>query len=165
MRKEICLAFLISDLGSSPFNLSCGHLQAFCAVRLKAAVGSNKLRRATACRKSRVDMNSLRATKFYKQATCPTSEMLLSYHVLASTEQHKRVAAHLATCDFCSAELQLLTEHPPCEDVDLFTEEALMPLTLRRLAEAILAGHPINAATSFLAGATYDKAALTLTDA
>lgn len=106
-------------------------------------------------------MNSLSANKFYKQVTCPASETLLLYHAFALvTKQRKRVASHLATCDFCNAELQLLIKHPPCEDGESFIEEALMPSSLRRLAEAILAGHTIDAATSLLANATYDKAAL-----
>jgi len=111
-------------------------------------------------------MISSSVTTFYKQATCPASETLLSYHACGlAIEQRRRVTAHLATCDFCSAELQLFTEHPPCKESDVPSEEATMPLSLRCLAEALLAGNTLNAAMIFFAGTPYEKAPLTLTDA
>lgn len=108
-------------------------------------------------------MVSSSATKFYKQATCPTSETLLSYCVLGADER-RRVAAHLAACDFCDAELQLLTHHPPCEEGETLFEEAKMPSSLRHLAEALLAGDTLDAALIFFT-ASPEKASLTLTDA
>ncbi len=111
-------------------------------------------------------MISTSATKFYKQATCPASEKLLSYHACALTEEQcRRITVHLAACDFCSAELQLLIEHPPCEASEMLLEDAKMPLSLRRLAEALLAGNTLDATMVFFTGTSYEKAPLTLTDA
>ena len=111
-------------------------------------------------------MTSTSVTKFYKQASCPASEKLLSYHACAlTTEQRRRVAAHLAACDFCSAELQLLIEHPPCAASEMLSEGAKMPLSLRRLAEALLAGNTLDATMIIFTGTSYEKAPLTLTDA
>lgn len=109
---------------------------------------------------------SLSATKFHKRAICPASETLLSYHAAALTaEQRHRVTVHLAACDFCSAELQLLIEHPPCAISEMLLEEAKMPLSLRRLAEALLAGNTLDATMILFTGTPYEKAPLTLTDA
>ncbi len=112
-------------------------------------------------------MTSSTVTTFYKQATCPTSETLLSYHSYGlMTEEWRRVTAHLAACDFCNAELQLFTEHPPCEENETTTEEeTMMPLSLRCLAEVLLVGNTLDAATTFFTNTAYDKAPLTLTDA
>ncbi len=111
-------------------------------------------------------MTSLTVPTFYKQATCPASETLLSYYAYGlMAEERRRVTAHLAACDFCNAELQLFTEHPPCEASEKMPEEALMPLSLRCLAEALLVGNTLVAATTFFTNPTYEKAPLTLTDA
>lgn len=111
-------------------------------------------------------MTSSTTTTFHKQATCPTSETLLSYYSYWLTaEERRRVTAHLAACDFCNAELQLFTEHPPCEESEMTQEEAAMPLSLRCLAEVLLVGNTLAAATTFFANTAYQKAPLTLTDA
>ena len=106
-------------------------------------------------------MNSSSVTLFCKQATCPSSEMLFSYRSLAlAAEQRAWVASHLAACDFCGAELQLLTEHSPASEDYCF---AAIPLSLRRLAEALLCRGPLN--LEILVGTAYEKEPLTLTDA
>lgn len=114
-------------------------------------------------------MTSSTVTTFYKQATCPASETLLSYYSYGLlTEERRRVTAHLAACDFCNAELQLFTEHPPCEESETTQEEetaAAMPLSLRCLAEVLLVGNTLDAATAFFTNTAYEKAPLTLTDA
>jgi len=81
-------------------------------------------------------MSSSIASPFCKTARCPKAQTLLAYHRSALvTERHVYIKEHLATCDFCSAELQLLTQcrHDPEEY--LFAE---MPAQLRRLAEDFL---------------------------
>lgn len=112
-------------------------------------------------------MTSSTVPTFYKQATCPASETLLSYYFYdLLTEERRRVTEHLAACDFCNAELQLFTEHPPCEESETAQEEeTTMPLSLRCLAEVLLVGNTLDAATAFFTNTVYDKAPLTLTDA
>ncbi len=111
-------------------------------------------------------MASSTTTTFYKQATCPASETLLSYYAYGlPAEDRRRVTAHLSACDFCNAELQMFTEHPPCEESEMTLEETTMPLSLRCLAEVLLVGNTLDAATTFFTNTIYDKARLTLTDA
>ena len=112
-------------------------------------------------------MNSPSATllserrSFSKQATCPSSELLLSYLAGALLfEQRMWVAGHTEACEFCGAELQLLTEHAPTE-VEEFTLVDI-PLNLRRLAESLL---NISPAIETLRETAYEKEGLTLTDA
>ncbi|HVG34517.1 MAG TPA: hypothetical protein VM911_15710 [Pyrinomonadaceae bacterium] len=98
---------------------------------------------------------------FRKQTSCPSAEMLLCYHSdELSAHQRERVASHLNICEFCEAELQLLTEYPAsweeCPRVE-------MPLNLRLLAEALL--HGDLKSVEVYAEAAYDKEPLTLTDA
>lgn len=98
---------------------------------------------------------------FRKQTSCPSAEMLLCYRSdELSAQQRERVASHLNICEFCEAELQLLTEHPAIwEECPL----AEMPLNLRCLAEALLHGDPKS--MEVYTGAVYEKEPLTLTDA
>jgi anti-sigma factor RsiW len=73
---------------------------------------------------------------FLKRASCPSSQELLGYHLSSLTdEQRSRVQAHLLSCDFCNAELQLLTRHRVEVEEDALVE---MPAPLRRLAEPLL---------------------------
>jgi hypothetical protein len=76
-------------------------------------------------------------TRFFcKTADCPTSEALLAYRSsLVAPGILSFIESHLASCDFCGAELQLLTH------CDIGSEEysfAEMPEHLRRLAESLL---------------------------
>ncbi len=73
---------------------------------------------------------------FKKRATCPSSQDLLGYRLSSVSEKKTaRIRTHLLSCDFCSAELQLLTRH--CADAE---DDALveMPAALRRMAERLL---------------------------
>src|SRR5437016_14468987 len=73
---------------------------------------------------------------FRKRASCPSSQELLGYHLSSVTdEERSRIQAHLFFCEFCNAELQLLTRHRTDVDVDLLVE---MPHQLRRLGERLL---------------------------
>lgn len=72
------------------------------------------------------------------------------------------VASHLDECDFCGAELQLLTEHAPAgEEAECALAD--MPPNLRWLATSLLSTDLLGLET--LAGTAYEKERLTLTDA
>ena len=105
-------------------------------------------------------MKIYRTTTFCKQLTCPSSETLLSYGAAAlANEMKTHVKTHLAGCDFCGAELQLLTSHPPAT-VERY-EQTKMPAPLRYLAESLLKAGSLLRMESF-AEAVYDKERLTL---
>lgn len=73
---------------------------------------------------------------FEKKRSCPASQVLIYYHQRRlPTEQTSRVAAHLAACEFCAAELQLLLRFPSTSEV---CESPEMPDSLRALAMALL---------------------------
>jgi len=81
-------------------------------------------------------MPSSLVTAFRKRVSCPSSETLLAFrrsHL--SYEDSARIDSHLAICDFCNAELQLLTLHRSDIEEYAFAE---MPTPLRRLAEGLL---------------------------
>jgi hypothetical protein len=81
-------------------------------------------------------MPSSFASLFRKTAGCPTSQALLAYHrCLLVPEDCDYIEPHLASCDFCSAELQLLTRFRSETEEYSFAE---MPAQLRRLAEDLL---------------------------
>lgn len=107
-------------------------------------------------------MKTINTTSFCKQASCPSSETLLSYSACGlNVEREAQVASHLAACDFCCAELQLLAECPQADECETLTTE--IPAPLRRLAEELLAGSFLTADMFVEAG--YEKERLTLTDA
>jgi len=73
---------------------------------------------------------------FCKKARCPSSETLLRYRGCAlGFVERLTVERHLGNCDFCSAEIQLLTsqrlEAEPAEIVE-------MPSHLQKLAAGLL---------------------------
>jgi hypothetical protein len=106
-------------------------------------------------------MSSSLVSLFCKQTSCPSSELLLCYCTEElSAEQRTRIASHLYVCEFCCAELQLLTEHRPAEEECPVAE---MPANLRHLAEAIL-GRSLNRVRIYTE-VSYEKVPLTLTDA
>jgi anti-sigma factor RsiW len=73
---------------------------------------------------------------FCKTARCPTSQALLAYHRFdLAAKDRASIESHLASCDFCSAELQLLTHYRGDAEQYSFAE---MPSQLRRLAEDLL---------------------------
>jgi hypothetical protein len=106
-------------------------------------------------------MNSSSIIVFGKQATCPSSETLLSYQRAGLTsDERASVAAHLAACDFCGAEFQLLTRHSATGEKYVLTN---IPLNLRRLAEALLGCGQFK--LEHIAETAFEKERLTLTDA
>jgi hypothetical protein len=81
-------------------------------------------------------MSPLIVTLFCKTAECPTSQALLAYRrSFITTPGITSIESHLAICDFCSAELQLLA-HCNGEGEEYYFVE--MPAQLRRLAEDLL---------------------------
>jgi hypothetical protein len=96
---------------------------------------------------------------FCKQAACPSSETLLSYGTASlASEIRTHVARHLSACEFCGAELQLLTTHAPLAAIHY--EQTKMPAPLRYLAESLLAGSLLRMES--FAENIYDKERLTL---
>jgi len=76
------------------------------------------------------------ASLFNKKVGCPSSQDLLDYDQFRlGSAQSLRIEAHLTSCDFCNAELQLLTRYQNTQDEYSFAE---MPSQLRRLAERLL---------------------------
>jgi hypothetical protein len=76
------------------------------------------------------------ANNFCKTARCPSSQTLLRYrrHRLPIADRAE-IQIHLHACDFCNAELQLLTRHRNYVEESRVVE---MPGQLRRLAEDLL---------------------------
>ena len=109
-------------------------------------------------------MRSSSTAAFYKHRSCPSAEVLLLYiETGLAVEKHRRVAAHLATCDFCGAEMQLLASHNSDQVETDETLVAEMPRHLRRLAEDLMAAPAF--ALVRIVELVYDRERLTLTDA
>lgn len=84
-------------------------------------------------------MYSVSTARFRKLQTCPSVEVLILYKdAELTTERQKGVARHLSSCDFCGAEMQLLTRHWT-KDCSVLKGRGEMPLSLRRLAEDLMA--------------------------
>ena len=74
------------------------------------------------------------AGDFRKQRECPASDTLLAYaHGSLPGVRRQSVRLHLSKCDFCGAELQLLSNHPPAQEAP--RAPARIPLSLLLLAE------------------------------
>ena len=73
---------------------------------------------------------------FCKTARCPSSETLLRYRGCAlGFVERLTVERHLRNCDFCSAEIQLLTSHRlEAEHAEIVE----MPSHLQKLAASVL---------------------------
>jgi hypothetical protein len=81
-------------------------------------------------------MRTSSITVFCKQATCPSAEMLFSYHTFSlGSDAVEMVMEHLCWCEFCGAELKLLSDHTPLDEEYL---QAEIPAHLRSLAEALM---------------------------
>ncbi|HEV2801790.1 MAG TPA: hypothetical protein VGW12_15045 [Pyrinomonadaceae bacterium] len=108
-------------------------------------------------------MGSVSTAKFYKHKTCPSSEMLLGYARAGTLakEVRQQLTAHLADCDFCDAELHLLSKFPPTGAP--LCPRVKMPFALYRLAKDLLC------VSASAAGRTveilYERERLSLTDA
>jgi hypothetical protein len=93
-------------------------------------------------------MGNKKTTYFCKQHACPSAEMLLSYKgAKLCREQEVKINMHLIECDFCCAELHLLT-HNEQEEIS-HTQTAEIPAHLRALAESILDNYYFGDSLSF----------------
>ena len=101
-------------------------------------------------------MRSTSTALFKKQRTCPTAETLLR------RAQNAAVAEHVAGCDFCGAEAELLSRFPP-PPTNLPFVAFSMPRALRRLAEELMTEASLNRAR--FADAVMEVDRLTFTDA
>jgi hypothetical protein len=107
-------------------------------------------------------MGSVSTAKFCKHKTCPSAEMLLSYTRATLTgELRQQLAAHLDACDFCDAELYLLSKFPPVGAAVCPTVK--IPFSLYRLAKDLLSvsTNAAGRAVEIL----YERERLSLTDA
>jgi hypothetical protein len=108
-------------------------------------------------------MSSSSTAGFRKLRTCPPSEALLTFCLSThSSARHGRVAEHVADCDFCGAEVQLLS-HFASPAGALPSAALALPAALRRLAEDLLSEPSINRAR--FAESILEIERLTLTDA
>jgi len=82
---------------------------------------------------------------YRKLRTCPRTETLVSFSA-GARRGGGRVAEHIRSCDFCGAEVQLLSRHAPQAGALPFAAPSAMPAPLRRLAEDILAEPSYNRA-------------------
>lgn len=89
------------------------------------------------CAAPGVQMKASTLNTFIKTSACPSSNILLSFHLQAlSPEIITLVRHHLAACDFCCAEMPLLAHYQrpvkgECKPPDI-------PINLRILAESLL---------------------------
>ena len=90
-------------------------------------------------------MPSSMTFRFRKLRTCPQTETLLT--IFSTGVPHVgRVAEHIESCDFCGAEVELLSRHAPPADTLPFAAALAIPAHVRRLAEDILAEPSYNRA-------------------
>lgn len=108
-------------------------------------------------------MHRVSTARFWKQATCPSAETLILFREAGlAREAEERVTRHLAACDFCGAELQLLSAHWR-RDLPVIRLAAEMSAGLRRLVEDILSEPSLDRARFAETLCELDR--LTLTDA
>ena len=101
--------------------------------------------------------------EFRKLKTCPSAEAMLLYtEDVGGGARRVSFAAHLADCDFCGAEMQLLARHSPREAPAPATPRD-MPLCLRLLAEDLMTEPSLKRARFVETVCEIER--LTLTDA
>jgi hypothetical protein len=107
-------------------------------------------------------MRTSSITVFCKQAVCPSAETLVYYHTLRlAQDEAAMVQEHLSCCEFCGAELKLLSTHAPLDEEYRGAE---IPAHLRSLAEALMGKAELSHIVS-LPDISYERERLTLTDA
>ena len=108
-------------------------------------------------------MPSSSTAGFQKSVSCPAAEALARYARGGFTGARRAaIARHLAACDFCGAEAQLLSRFAPPASV-LPVAASPVPGHLRRLAEELLSQPSYNRAR--FAESLLEIERLTLTDA
>ncbi|HYJ90857.1 MAG TPA: hypothetical protein VEV84_06095 [Pyrinomonadaceae bacterium] len=81
-------------------------------------------------------------SNFRKEKGCPSSfELVDVLNGEISGEQGLKIAVHLASCDFCAAELEFYRAYPPYAD-EVTTPP--IPAPLLELAEALIAKETIH---------------------
>jgi hypothetical protein len=89
-------------------------------------------------------MPSSTTARFRKLRTCPHTETLVDFS--AGVGGAGRIAEHVESCEFCGAEVQLLSRHAPPAAALPFAAPLAMPAPLRRLAHDILVEPSYNRA-------------------
>ena len=108
-------------------------------------------------------MYRVSTARFRKLRTCPSAEVLILYKdAVLTREREERVARHLDACDFCGAEMQLLSKHWS-HDCPVVRGTDELPTNLRRLAEDLMAEPSIDRARFLETICELDR--MTLTDA
>jgi hypothetical protein len=104
-------------------------------------------------------MGARSTAAFRKLKTCPPSEALLHFReeTAAGDATRQELASHLSGCDFCGAELQLLSRFPVAGPPQI--KPVKMPRALYRLAVDLLAF------STRAVEAACERSSLTLTDA
>lgn len=91
-------------------------------------------------------MRSSSTARFRKLRTCPSTEALLIYGRRSTTGKRRdTIAAHLSACDFCGAEMQLLSRFPPPATALPFVALEI-PRSLLCLAEDLMYEPSLNRA-------------------
>lgn len=76
---------------------------------------------------------------FCKSEDCPSSDELVEFqHSGPCAEPDVEIRRHLATCEFCAAELEFYSSFPLDEAASDTAELARIPAPLFELAEALL---------------------------
>jgi hypothetical protein len=84
-------------------------------------------------------------SEFRKQKDCPSSYDLVDVaNGQLNGELGLRIAAHLAECEFCVAEVELYQHFPPAENE---TGTPPIPHPLRELAEALITHDTVHIKT------------------
>jgi hypothetical protein len=107
-------------------------------------------------------MRSSSTARFRKLRNCPSTEALL-LHGRTTGASRDAVAAHLSACDFCGAEMQLLSHFPPPTTKALPFVALEIPRALLRLAEDLMDEPTLRRAR--YAESIQEIERLTLTDA
>lgn len=78
---------------------------------------------------------------FCKGANCPSSEDLVAFERGETAHKRsKQICAHLASCEFCAAELELYAHYPQDNTEAPIAAKVKIPLPLYELAKALLCG-------------------------
>ncbi|HUF03538.1 MAG TPA: hypothetical protein VMM38_05115 [Aridibacter sp.] len=94
-----------------------------------------------------------RASGFKKSADCPSSDRLLAFRQgRLGNFASDIVGRHVASCDFCSAELEFYRNFPVIPDEEVKPD--LIPRPLYDLAQAILTNRTsgVNALKTMISG-------------
>ena len=78
-------------------------------------------------------------TGFCKNEDCPPSNELLEFqNGDMPRERGGEIRVHLASCEFCAAEVEFYSHYPQEESVSETTEHVEIPAPLYELAESLL---------------------------